>query len=379
MNDTHAGSTPILQFGTSRFLLAHADLFISEALENGEAPGGITVVQTTGNAESLARIRALSQGEGYPVRVRGMVDGRPSDEVKTGRAVLGGLSAATDWVSVRRAFAAADIVISNTGDRGYELDARDTAETVADRSRPPFSFPAKLAALLLERFEERPDAAVSLYPCELIQNNGDRLQEIVRQLAVDWNFPSAFLAQFDRECHFANSLVDRIVSEAIQPVGAVCEPYGLWAIERKDGLILPCRHPSVVLTEDLLPFERLKLHILNLGHTVLAELWRQAGSNPDELVRDAIAGSDGQRLDQIWREEVLPGFASVGMGDEAADYIRITRERFENPFLDHRLADIAGNHAEKARRRIGAFIEWIDRDGSAPMPRLRELLEQAQR
>ena len=29
--------TPILQFGTSRFLLAHADLFVSQALDKGEA------------------------------------------------------------------------------------------------------------------------------------------------------------------------------------------------------------------------------------------------------------------------------------------------------------------------------------------------------
>ncbi|WP_281032621.1 hypothetical protein [Phyllobacterium salinisoli] len=32
--------TPILQFGTSRFLQAHADLFVSDALARGEAPGG---------------------------------------------------------------------------------------------------------------------------------------------------------------------------------------------------------------------------------------------------------------------------------------------------------------------------------------------------
>lgn len=31
--------TPILQFGTSRFLLAHADLFISQALEKARLSG----------------------------------------------------------------------------------------------------------------------------------------------------------------------------------------------------------------------------------------------------------------------------------------------------------------------------------------------------
>ena len=39
-------TTPILQFGTSRFLLAHVDLFVSQALAQqggaGQALGGIT-------------------------------------------------------------------------------------------------------------------------------------------------------------------------------------------------------------------------------------------------------------------------------------------------------------------------------------------------
>ena len=63
---------PILQFGTSRFLLAHAALFVSEAMEAGQgqrqgqeqednqALGGITVVQTTDNPQSAARVAAFS-------------------------------------------------------------------------------------------------------------------------------------------------------------------------------------------------------------------------------------------------------------------------------------------------------------------------------
>jgi len=33
------------------------------------------------------------------------------------------------------------------------------------------------------------------------------------------------------------------------------------------------------------------------------------------------------------------------------------RERLMNPFLAHRLADIAQNHAQKKSRRIGALID----------------------
>ena len=66
-----AHSNPILQFGTSRFLQAHADLFVSEAASQGEALGNITIVQTTHSAQGAARVAAFRRGGGYPVRIRG--------------------------------------------------------------------------------------------------------------------------------------------------------------------------------------------------------------------------------------------------------------------------------------------------------------------
>ena len=71
---------------------------------------------------------------------------------------------------------------------------------------------------------------------------------------------------------WGNTLVDRIVSEPLEPAGAIAEPYALWAIEKQPGLKLPCSHPCVLLVDDLTPYEKLKLHILNLGHTVLADI-----------------------------------------------------------------------------------------------------------
>ena len=55
--------TPIVQFGTSRFLLAHVALFVSQALQRGaeeQALGGIGVVQTTRSADSPRRLATLA-------------------------------------------------------------------------------------------------------------------------------------------------------------------------------------------------------------------------------------------------------------------------------------------------------------------------------
>ena len=53
--------TKFLQFGTSRFLQAHADLFIGEALGENQ----ITVVHSSGNATTLSRLDALQDKAGF--------------------------------------------------------------------------------------------------------------------------------------------------------------------------------------------------------------------------------------------------------------------------------------------------------------------------
>ena len=91
---------PILQFGTSRFLQAHADLFISEALEAGRALGRVTVVQTTANPESLARIDALRERGHYDVRIRGVRRAAVIDTTTRCDSISEALNANTDWPMV---------------------------------------------------------------------------------------------------------------------------------------------------------------------------------------------------------------------------------------------------------------------------------------
>src|SRR4051794_10913695 len=144
---------PIIQFGTSRFLLAHVALFVSQALERGEAIGGINVVQTTDNPASRARIAALAGTNGYPVKIRGRERGAVVDTVVESRAVRNAWIADSDWKMIRRAMIEdVRVVVSNTGDTGYRLDERDSAELLIDAERVPRSYPAKLLTLLHARW-----------------------------------------------------------------------------------------------------------------------------------------------------------------------------------------------------------------------------------
>jgi tagaturonate reductase len=370
--------TAILQFGTSRFLQAHADLFISEAQAAGEALGPVTVVQTTDNADSAKRIAAFNQPGGYPVRIRGLQDGVVVDRVQTVASVQRGLSAQRDWAQVRELVAGpVQVIISNTGDRGYELSPEDH-RGLLDGDAAPRSFPAKLLVLLHGRYL-RGGAPVTLLPCELVSGNGTVLRKCVLQLARDWALDEAVIDWLAEKCVWVNSLVDRIVSETIDPVGAVAEPYALWAIEAQAKMQLPCRHAQIVVTDKLEHFERRKLFLLNLGHSFLAECWLREKRGEGETVLQAMSDPRLRaELEALWEEEVLPVFRALGDGEGSRSYLAEVRERFGNPCLAHRLADIAKNHEEKKLRRFRPVVALARELGlDIPQARLRNALDGA--
>ena len=355
--------TPVVQFGTSRFLQAHADLFFSEAAD----PVAVTVVQSSGDASRAARLDALAQG--YPVRIRGVQDGATVDEERRVTSVTRTLSTATDWDELARVVThEAQVILSNTGDRGY-------APLPADMDATPsqaMSYPAKLCHLLAARHASG-CAPLSIFPMELVPENGRVLKARVLEIAAG----NVALTEWLERCVWVNSLVDRIVSEPLEPAGAVAEPYALWAIEAGPGVEVPCRHPAVQLVPDLEAIERLKLHILNLGHSALVDIWQREGADPNRFVRHMMEAPAAQELAAIYAEEVLPGFAQRGYEAEAEAYLQVTLDRFRNPFLDHRLSDIAQNHAQKVERRIAAFTQWVGPEGPAT-PKLDAIVQRAQ-
>lgn len=367
--------TPIFQFGTSRFLQAHAALFVHEALPAGDASGPITVIAISGSTAGRARLQALAREGGYPVVIRGLEAGRRIEREIRVKSIRRALDAEVDWPRLTTLFAEqADFVVSNTTEAGLTVPSDLVVDLTRRPEVAPPGYPAKLLALLAQRFGVSA-RSVMVLPTELVQRNGDTLKQAVIALAKRSHATDALLSFIADDCIFANSLVDRIVSSAIEPVGAIAEPYALWAIEKQPGLTLPCRHPAIALVEDLEHIERLKLHILNLGHTVLAQCWRADRLRPDLTVRE-ILKLDGYRglLMGIYSSEVVPGFKDRGMELEATAYVATTLDRFDNPFLDHRLSDIAVGHATKIERRIGGFLRWVPEERRAQSPYLQRIL-----
>ncbi len=363
----------ILQFGAGRFLRAFADLFIHQANEEGQNVGRVVVVQSTGDE----RAAALNRQKGhYHVAVRGYENGAVVDRVETSASISRALVAVSQWDEVRAVARSPElrIILSNTTESGYNLDPMDKPNDA-----PPRSFPAKLLAVLHERFVAG-QPGLTIVPCELREHNADTLRGLLLQLSRDWNLPDAFAGWLERECVWVNTLVDRIVVDppadhplrAEDAMLAVCEPYSLWAIQQKTTPFI--HHPAVVWTPDVQPFFLRKVRILNGAHTaLLIKAWPRGF----KTVRDAVLDAElGPWLERLLFEEIVP--VLEGRVEGPAEFARQVLDRFRNPFFEHQLTSIAAHHAAKVQvRLVPTFDEFQAKFGRTP-PLLHEVLNMPQ-
>jgi tagaturonate reductase len=339
----------ILQFGSGRFLRAFADLFIHHANRQGQAVGRVVIVQSTGDSRAGGLNR---QGGRYHVVVRGIERGQVVDRVEPCESVSRALVASEHWPGVLEVARSESlrVILSNTTEKGYDLDATDTAE-----SAPPRSFPAKLLAVLRARYEAGLKG-VTIVPCELRERQADQLKSIVNELAKGWGCSDDFVHWMNERCFWLNTLVDRIVTGtprehpllAGDPMLTVCEPYALFAIQQKPGADRFLEHPAVTWTPDVTPYFLRKVRILNGGHTaLLIKAWPRGLLT----VRDAVNDAElGPWLERLLFDEVVP--VLKGRVEDPAGFAAQVLDRFRNPFLEHKLSDIALHHAAKVQVRL---------------------------
>jgi tagaturonate reductase len=348
----------VLQFGAGNFLRAFADLFIHQANEQGQNIGRIVVVQSTDSGRAAA---LNAGGAAYHVVVRGMQSAQVVDEAIRVTSVSRALNARSQWDQVLN-FAespALKIVLSNATEAGLSLSDADAAMP-ASPAQAPTSFPAKLVALLKRRFD-RGLAGLTIMPCELVEANGRKLRDFCLEQATRWKMNDRFLDYLRSKNIWLNSLVDRIVSGkpaehpllATDPLLTAAEPFALWAIETSDPSVVPLRHPAIVVTPDVQPFSLRKIRILNGAHSALVCRALPMGI---ATVREAIEHPQvGPWLRELLFEEIVP--VLEGRVPEPRQFAEQTLERFANPFLQHKLSDIALNHDAKLKTRLIPTLE----------------------
>lgn len=362
----------ILMFGEGNFLRA----FIGRILKNCN-----DVCAYNGSAVALQGVEkgmaeAINAQNGlYTLVERGFAGGKPVSE----ETVIDCLSRCIDPYKDYGAFLETAhspdirVVVSNTTEFGICYDGSETP------SRPHKNYPAKLTDWLYERFCALGAAGgVLVLPCELIDNNAEKLRGFVCRYAEEWGLGAAFSEWLDKECRFCNTLVDRVVSgypvsEAAEmekrfgyrdALIDVCEPFLLWVIDSKEPIdgYLPVSSCGldIVVTDDFASYRTRKVRILNGSHTSSVLAGHLCGfETVDQLISDPVFF---EFLDREMNEEVIPSFD----GKDLAKYKGEVFERFRNPFVHHRLTSIALNSVSKFRARVLCSIKDCVKRGIRP-------------
>ncbi len=360
----------VIQFGEGGFLRGFADWMLQKLNVDGRWEGSVVIVQPLQKGMCG---RLMEQNGIYTHVLRGLEQGRPVVQRDVIDVVSRCINPYEDFEGYRQLAHQPELrfVISNTTEAGIVYEPDDTPENT-----PPKSFPAKLAVLLYKRFCARLPGFIIL-PCELIEQNGEKLRQIILRYAKEWDLGAGFESWVKRENHFCNTLVDRIVTGFpkgedlhlgyVDQMVDTSELFHLWVIEGDRALAkeLPLHDIGlqVVWTDDLAPYRTRKVRILNGAHTALV---------PYAMLRgfDTVKGcvDDPEMLAYIKRcifDEIIPTLDLPR--EELTQYANSVLERFGNPYIRHYLSSIALNSVSKFRVRVlPSILEYQKRYRQLP-------------
>ncbi|MEG2014673.1 MAG: tagaturonate reductase [Clostridia bacterium] len=369
----------IMQFGEGNFLRAFVEWILQDLNDKGAIDANVVVVQPM----PIGRVADLARADGlYTLCLEG-VDKGVKEQRRQIIDVLGDfINPYTQYDKFLEYSHSEDLetIISNTTEAGIALDKTDT-----DFSVCPKSFPGKLLALLLERynyFDGNSNRGLAIVPCELIDNNGDTLKEVLIELAKINNLSEDFINWIDKCNHFTNTLVDRIVpgyprdsAESIcKETGYLdnnivkAEVFHLWVLDKEKYIqkVLPAdaTHLNVIFADSIKPYKERKVKILNGAHTALVPIAYLMGI---DYVKDAVENKDVNAfVRELINDEIKP---TIDLPQEETNaFASSILERFSNPYIKHELMSIALNATTKFRTRLmPTYTDYLQKFGHSPL------------
>lgn len=378
---SQASPITVLQIGEGNFLRGFIDWMLQECRKQGLYNGSVAVTQPRPTGK--AKIDALAGQDGlYTLVIRGLENGQQVERKEVMSVFQKAFDPYSEWSTLVELSESKDLqfVVSNTTEAGLTYRPEALIE-----GQPIQSFPGKLTYLLYRRylvFDGDPERGLICLPCELLERNGDELKACILRYSDDWELPEAFKQWVSQHNRFLNSLVDRIVTghpaaeQAEQwfaewgytdAMVNTAEPYHFWAIEAEQELDekLPLQQAglNVHWVKDLKPFQLRKVRILNGAHTLMTPLALVHGL---DQVREVMEHPTfGPFIRSAVEEEIIPALPLPA--DELKAYAADVYERFLNPFIRHRLADIAMNSISKFKVRLLPSLLYYAENGK-PLP-----------
>jgi mannitol 2-dehydrogenase len=284
-----------------------------------------------------------------------------------------------DAVMEKMAAAATRIVSLTVTEGGYNLHhvtgEFDLAHPAVRHDLEADAVPQTTFGLITEALRRRRDRGLppfTVMSCDNLEGNGHLSERVFTAFArakdpelADW---------IAAEVRFPNSMVDRITpvttdadrKEVRERFGiedrwpVVCEPFAQWVLEDSFSAGRPpYEDAGVQVVDDVVPYELMKLRLLNAGHQGIAYFGHLCGY---ELVHDAAQHELFRRfLLGYMDEEATPTLSPVP-GVDLDDYKRTLIERFSNPEVRDTIARLAAETSDR-------IPKWL-------LPVVREQLEQ---
>lgn len=363
--DRKALQPGILHIGLGAFHRAHQAVYTDAALAEDFGPWGIVGV----SLRSADIVRELNEQDGlYSVVTRSGA----GESVQVVGSIVRGLAAAEqrDELLGLLADPQIKIVTITVTEKAYGLDPvsggldRNHPSVKADLENP--SAPIGILGYLVAGLASRKAAGLPPFTvlcCDNLPTNG----RIVRRLVIEMagaNDP-ALATWISEKGAFPSSMVDRIVPAATGESRARAtamlgvedrqsletEPFMQWVIE--DHFISgrpKWEAGGALFVDDVEPYEKMKLRLLNGAHSMIAYLGQLKGL---EFVRDVMAVPEYAQLARRHMQAAVKTLDPVP-GIDLKHYIDELIERFANPTIAHRTRQIAMDGTQKLPQRIFA-------------------------
>lgn len=355
----------IVHFGFGAFHRAHQALLTDRVLNTSGGDWGICEISLFSGDKLMSQLR--QQDHLFTVLEKGAGGNQP---IIVG-AVHECLNAKLDSLAaIIEKFCEPQVAIVSLTitEKGYcidpatgKLDATQP-RIVHDLENPtlPQSAPGILVEALARR-RERGLTPFTVLSCDNIPDNGHVVKNAVLGMAEK---RSPELATWIAEhVSFPGTMVDRIVPAATDeslaeiasvigvedPCAISCEPFIQWVVE--DNFVAGCpawETAGVQMTDNVLPWEQMKLRMLNGSHSFLAWLGYLAGlAHISDCMQDEAFRHAARRL---MLDEQAPTLSITGV--DLVAYADSLIARFTNPALKHRTWQIAMDGSQKLPQRM---------------------------
>ncbi|TPQ23957.1 mannitol dehydrogenase family protein [Streptomyces sporangiiformans] len=360
--------TGVVHLGLGNFHRAHQAVYTAAALDHADGPWGILGVASRSTAVADA---LREQGHRYSV-----VEISPEGaQVAVPAVHTGALVAAHHPDAVVDAIAAPGtrIVSLTVTEHGYTFSPRtghldlDHEGVQADLrgDAPPRTTIGQVVRGLQRRLRDHA-TPVTVLSCDNLAGNGTQTARLVREFAEV--LPRAerdeLVHWLDEGVAFPNTMVDRIVPATTDAyrttvadhlhvrdeVPVAAEPFTMWVLQDRFAAGRPgWEHGGALFTDDVEPYELLKLRLLNGTHSLIAYLGALDGraTIPDAIGRPFVA----EAAHHVLHGDYLPSLTVPDDIDLDA-YVAQLFDRWANSALGHRTRQVGSDGSVKLRQRV---------------------------